>query len=129
MAPVTAGVGERVEHPVLVAGQQDAARAERLGAHVARTGHLVTAAGIDPAAAKHVLLLPLEHRLIDVGGPGQHPAFPERPQGLRHGGRVKRGRGAHRLTDHTVKPKRRGGGVCQAVAAWHRRGPAVREGW
>ena len=107
VAPVPAGVRERVQHAVLAAGEQDAPGAGRFRAHVTGAGHLAAAAHAHPAAAEEVPLLPGEDRWIDVGGAGQHPALPERAQGLRQGGGVERGRRARSLTDHTVKPKQR----------------------
>ncbi len=107
MTTVPAAVRERMRRAVLRPGEQDAPGAHALGAHVAGAGHLAAAAHAHPATAEHVSLLPGEDRRVDVGGAGQHPAFPERPQGLCHRGGVERGRRVHRLTDHTVKPKQR----------------------
>ena len=105
MAAVPAGVRERPQRAVLVPGEQHAPGADLLRPQVTRGGDLGAAADAQPAATEEVLLLPLEHRWIDVGGAGQHPALAERAQRVRHGGRVKRGRRPHGLTDHTVKDR------------------------
>jgi hypothetical protein len=55
----------------------------------------------------------------------QHPALPERAQRVRQGGRVKRGRRVHRLTDHTVKSKARPERVSSAAFPRKRLQPVV----
>jgi len=105
VAAVPATVRECPQRAVLTAGEQDTPGAGRFRAQITGGGNLGAAAYAGPAAAEEMLLLPGEHRRIDIGGAGQHPALPERAQGVRQGGRVHRGIRVQRLTDHTVKSR------------------------
>ena len=71
-------------------------------------------APLDPGALAQSLAPFGESRMLPSAAyvdPGQHPALAERREGLREGARVQRSGRERCLTDHTVKPKRRAGGV------------------
>ena len=62
-----------------LAGKNKVAMAD-LRTLVAGLGQLIAARHAHPAAAEEMPLLPAEHRGVDVRGPRQHPALPERPE-------------------------------------------------
>ena len=106
VAAMAAGVGERVQHAIVVAGEQHAPGADRLGPLVARLGQLGAEPDAGPAGAEEMLLLPREHRRIHVGRAGQHHGFAEGLQRPCEVGRVDGGSRKPCLTDHTVKGRR-----------------------
>src|ERR1035441_983501 len=108
VAAVPAAVRERSQHAVVAADQQHAARPGGFGPLIARFGQLVAPRHAQPAAAEEVPLLPGEHVRVHVRVPGQHPAFPERPERRLQLGPVQRSRSerhTNALTDHTVKTR------------------------
>ena len=89
VAPVPAHVGEAPQLLVLASHQEHARSAHRLGALVTHLGDVLAARHARPPAAPEMPLLPVEHRLLDVGGPRQEPALLRtvggRPRGPRPG--------------------------------------------
>ncbi len=77
---VAAHVGEGPQDPVLAPGQEHPGRAQRLSPLVPRLGQVLAAADTHPLAVEEVALLPGEHRVVHIGGPGQHAALPERQE-------------------------------------------------
>ena len=77
---VPAHVGEAPQAPVLGAHEEHAGAPHRLGALVADPRHVLAARHAHPAAPEELTLLPVEHRLLDIGGAGQEPAVAEGSQ-------------------------------------------------
>jgi hypothetical protein len=75
---VPAIVGERTQHAVVVAAQQDAAVADGLGALIGRVRQLGAEAHARPASAEEILLFPAEDGGIYASGRGQLTALAER---------------------------------------------------
>jgi hypothetical protein len=71
VSAVPARVGEAVQAPVLGAHQEHPGGADRLGALIGDLGDILTARHAHPPAAEEVVLLPLEHRLVDVRRSGE----------------------------------------------------------
>jgi len=67
---VPAIVGERAQHAVVVAAQQDAAVADGLGALIGRVRQLGAEAHARPASAEEILLFPAEDGGIYASGRG-----------------------------------------------------------
>src|SRR6266516_1375479 len=124
MTAMPAAVGEGTQDAVVTADEQHAPGTSLLGALIAWLSDLRAVPGTKPAPAEEVSLFPGEHRRVHVGGPGQHPAFTERPQRGREPGLIDGRTRIPGLTDHTVKSRQARAGCPGSAARQASQGPA-----